>query len=111
MEAVPEVALFKISNVQDGGGRRWGLMHASHTHAGGVYGALHLDVQKRRREEDMKGVRRRGGIYPHCFDTSSVWKAGRDYIAAAQTRGGTHMRPAAQQRAQWTQDGTRRAYT
>jgi len=26
-------------------------MHAPHTHAGGVYGALHLDVQKRRPEE------------------------------------------------------------
>ncbi len=35
----------------------------------------------------MKGVGRRGGIYPLCFDTSrDVWKAGRGYIAAAQTR-------------------------
>jgi hypothetical protein len=47
-------------------------------HAGGVYGALHLDVQKRRREEqDMKGVGRRGGVCPHCFDTSrDVWEVG-----------------------------------
>ncbi|MFZ8809727.1 MAG: hypothetical protein ACO2PN_16695 [Pyrobaculum sp.] len=53
-------------------------MHASHMHAGGVYGALHLDVQKRRREEqDMKGVGRRGGVCPHCFDTSrDVWEVG-----------------------------------
>jgi hypothetical protein len=47
----------------------------------------------------MKGVGRRGGICPLCFDTSrDVWKAGRDYMTAAQTRGicgGTHMRPAA----------------
>ncbi len=35
----------------------------------------------------MKGVGRRGGIYSLCFDTSrDVWKAGRGYIAAAQTR-------------------------
>jgi len=47
----------------------------------------------------MKGVGRRGGIYPLYFDTSrDVWKAGRGYIAAAQTRdicGGMHMRSAA----------------
>jgi len=72
----------------------------AHTHAGGVYGALHLDVQKRRREdEDMKGVGRRDGICPLCFDTSrDVWKAGRGYMAAAQTRdicGGMRMRSAA----------------
>jgi hypothetical protein len=77
------------------------------THAGG---ASHLDVQKRRREEqDMKGVGRRGGICPLCFDTPSVWKAGRGYIAAAQTRGGMHMHSAAQQRARWTQGGAGRS--
>jgi len=69
----------------------------AHTHAGG---ALHLDVQKRRQEdEDMKGVGRRGGICPLCFDTSrDVWKAGRGYKAAAQTRdicGCMHMHSAA----------------
>jgi hypothetical protein len=43
----------------------------------------------------MKGVGRRGGICPLCFNTSSVWKAGRGYIATAQTRGGMHMHSAA----------------
>ena len=47
----------------------------------------------------MKGVGRRGDICPLCFDTSrDVWKAGRGYMAAAQTRGicgGTRMRSAA----------------
>ena len=52
------------------------LIHTpAHTHAGG---APHLEVQKRRREdEDVKGVGRRGGICPLCFDTSrDVWKVG-----------------------------------
>ena len=44
----------------------------------------------------MKGVGRRGGICPHCYDTSrDVWKAGRGYTAAAQMRGGVHTRSAA----------------
>jgi len=52
------------------------LIHTpAHTHAGG---APHLEVQKRRREDkDVKGVGRRGGICPLCFDTSrDVWKVG-----------------------------------
>ena len=55
----------------------------------------------------MEGVGRRGGICPHCYDTSrDVWKAGRGYTAAAQTRGGAHTRSAAQRRARRTQGGT-----
>jgi|GEM_PF-2941618 len=77
-----------------------GGAYTPHTQVDGVYGALHLDVQKRRQEdEDMKGVGRRGDICPLCFDTSRrAWKAGRGYMAAAQTRdicGGTRMRSAA----------------
>ena len=66
----------------------------AHTHASG---ALHLDVQKRRREdEDMKGVGRRGGICPLCYDTSrDVWKVGeatspRRRRAAVHTRAPPH---------------------